>query len=121
MDEQSLRRLVGWPSLLFGVGMLLAPYRAARLFGAPGRASLVRFLALRDLTIGLGALTQPNVAPWVRARALSDTIDGVTFAFGVLSGRFQRGRATLSVLAAVGSAALGYSVLRQLEAGEPDT
>src|SRR5437763_1914496 len=48
MDEQSVRRLVGWLSLLFGVGMLLAPSRAARLVGAPGRAGLVRFLALRD-------------------------------------------------------------------------
>ena len=116
MDERALRRFVGWASVGFGVGMLLDPPRVARLFGANGRVGLVRYLALRDLVVGLGALTQPDLRPWVWARALSDTTDALIFGAGLVSGRFHRGRALFSLCAASGSAAFGWSQVRQLEA-----
>jgi hypothetical protein len=120
VDERALRGFVGWASVLFGVGMLLDPARTARLFGVGGRTGLIRYLALRDLVIGLGALTQPDIRPWARARAVSDTTDSVIFGLGLLSGRFHRGRAFLGVLAAAGAAWLGWGSVRQLEAGEVD-
>ena len=118
MDEWGIRWFAGWASVAFGVGMLLDPPRAARLFGAEGRGGLIRFLALRDLVVGLGALTQPVVRPWLWARALSDTMDTLTFGAGLITGRFHRGRALFSLLAAAGAATIGYRFLRQLEVDE---
>ena len=117
MDERALRGFVGWASVGFGIGMLLAPSRAARLFGADGRVGLVRYLALRDLVVGLGALTQPDLRPWVWARALSDSTDVLTFGLGLITGRFHRGRALFSLCAAAGTAAFGWRCVRQLEDG----
>jgi hypothetical protein len=116
MDERALRRFVGWASVGFGVGMLLDPPRVARLFGVDGRVGLVRYLALRDLVVGLGALTQPDLRPWVRARALADTTDTLIFGAGLVTGRFRGGRALFSLCAAGGTAAFGWSQVRRLEA-----
>ena len=116
MDERALRGFVGWASVAFGVGMLLDPPRVARLFGVDGRVGLVRYLALRDLVVGLGALTQRDLRPWAWARALSDTTDVLTFGAGLVSGRFRRGRALFSVCAAAAAAAFGWRCVRQLEA-----
>ena len=116
MDERALRVFVGWASVGFGIGMLLAPSRAARLFGADGRVGLIRYLALRDLVVGLGALTQPDLRPWVRARALSDSTDALIFGLGLITGRFHCGRALFSLCAAAGSAAFGWRSVGQLEA-----
>ena len=103
MDERVLRGFVGWASVGFGIGMLLDPPRVARLFGVDGRVGLVRYLALRDLVVGLGALTQRDLRPWVWARALSDTTDVLTFGTGLITGRFHRGRVLFSLSAAGGA------------------
>lgn len=108
MDERGIRSFVGWASVAFGVGMLLAPRLAAQSFGVGERVGYVRFLALRDLAIGAGALTQPDLLPWLWARIASDS----------LTGRFARGRAAMSTLAAVGTVALSLTMVRRLE-GNP--
>jgi hypothetical protein len=113
MDERLLRGFVGWASVAFGVGMLLDPPRVARLFGVDGRIGLVRYLALRDLVVGLGALTQRDLRPWAWAQALSDTTDVLTFGVGIVSGRFRRG---CSLCVAAGAAAFGWRCVGQLEA-----
>ena len=110
-----LRGFVGWASVVFGIGMLLDPPRVARLFGVDGRVGLVRYLALRDLVVGLGGLTQRDLRPWAWARALSDTTDVLTFGAGLVSGRFHRGRPPFSLCAAGGAAAFGSQCVRQLE------
>ena len=101
MDERALRGFVGWASVGFGVD---------------GRVGLVRYLALRDLVVGLGALTQRDLRPWAWARALSDTTDVLTFGLGLISGRFRRGRALFSLCAAAGAATFGWRCVRQMEA-----
>ena len=119
MDERALRGFVGWASVVFGVGGLLDPPRVAQLFGVDGRVGLIRCLALRDLVVGLGALTQRDLRPWACARALSDTTDALIFGVGLITGRFRRGRALFSLCAAAGTAAFGWRCVPQLEANRP--
>lgn len=115
MNDQHIRRFVGWVSVAFGIGMLLQPQRAFRLFGVPGRIGMIRYLALRDLAVGLGALTRADLTPWMWARTLSDATDIMTFAFGAATGRFLRGRAVAGMLIAAGTTALDIALTRALD------
>ena len=116
MDDRAVRSYIGWVGVAVGAGLLLAPRAASRLFGMEGRLALVRYLGLRDLVVGLGALTGPDLTPWIWARALSDATDGLTFAYGLASGRFQRERALPGLVAAVGFTALHIALARRVRA-----
>jgi uncharacterized membrane protein len=75
---------------------------------------LMRLCGLRELSAGVGILTQPNTAPWVKARVVGDMGDLAMLGLALLSPRNSRGR-TLAALAAVaGVTALDVMCSREL-------
>ncbi len=119
MDERALARGIGWASLAMGLA-LLAPARAARLFGLGARPALLRAIGARDLVVGLGLLRCGDRARWLRLQALADVADAALMAAGLLTGAFARGRATLWLVGALASARCSLVLARRLDrrAGE---
>jgi Domain of unknown function (DUF4267) len=125
MDQQQddvMRRLalgLGVSSALFGAAPVLAPRFFARLFGVgvsrsdPTTTVVVRSVGVRDLVIGLGlwsaAAHGGRYAPWVLARALSDTGDALACAVALAQGADRAGFKWLTALAA-GAAVGGFGL-----------
>jgi Domain of unknown function (DUF4267) len=123
MHEQDdlVRRLalgLGLGSVAFGVAPVVAPRFFARLFGVavgddPTTLVAVRSVGVRDLVIGLGlwsaAAHGGRYAPWVLARALSDTGDTLACAIALAQGADRRGFKSLTVLAG-GAAVSGFAL-----------
>jgi len=66
---------LGWFSIALGAAELLAPRALDRAVGAEMYPSLTRFCGLREITAGVGLLTQPDPAPWLWARVAGDAMD----------------------------------------------
>ncbi|MDP9374112.1 MAG: hypothetical protein M3Q65_16960 [Chloroflexota bacterium] len=114
MDERALVRGIGWASLAMGL-TILAPARAARLFGLGARPALMRAIGARDLVIGLGLLRRGDSAPWLRLQALADATDAALVGAGLLTSTFARGRAALWLIAALVSAWCSLSLARRMD------
>ncbi|MDP9373117.1 MAG: hypothetical protein M3Q65_11835 [Chloroflexota bacterium] len=112
MDERALARGIGWASLAMGL-TILAPTRAARLFGLGARPALMRAIGARDLVIGLGLLRRGDSALWLRLQALADATDAALVGAGLLTNTFARGRAALWLIAALASAWCSLSLARR--------
>ena len=116
-DDDLVRRLalgLGLGSVAFGVAPIVAPGFFARLFGIavgddPTTAVAVRSVGVRDVVIGLGlwsaAAHGGRYAPWVLARALSDTGDTLACVVALAQGADRPGFKALTAVA--GGAALG--------------
>ncbi len=109
---------LGLGSVAFGVAPILAPRFFARLFGLKvsrdSTASVaVRSVGVRDLVIGLGLWSAAShggrYAPWILARALSDTGDALACTIALAQGADRRGFKSLTLLAA-GAAAGGFAL-----------
>jgi hypothetical protein len=70
--------------ILFGIGFVLAPERAARSWigppaGTAGGRVMVRATGARDLALGAGALStlraDADARPWFAAHLVSDAVD----------------------------------------------
>ena len=117
MNERTLARGIGWLSLAMGL-TLLAPAKAARLFGLGDRPLLMGAIGARDLTIGLGLLGRKNGASWLRAQALADVADATLVGAGVLTGAFARGRGATWLVVALGSGCLSSFLAHRLDEQE---
>ena len=92
MTDRTITRALGWLSL--GMGLtLLAPRRAAVLFGLGPRPALMRAIAARDIAIGAGLLAAPAPAPWLRAQAAADLLDAAILVHTLRARRGNRPRA----------------------------
>jgi hypothetical protein len=114
MNEHKLTRGVGFVSLGVGLALVTAPARTVELFGMGKRPALGRFLGVRDLILAAGLLCSENPAPWLRARAISDTADAALLAGGAAFGVFPRSRSMFGVAVAAGFSALGFILARRL-------
>ena len=66
---------LGWFSIGLGVAEILAPRALARLIGVRHRPILFAALGLRELTSGVGLLTQRRQAGWLWSRVAGDVMD----------------------------------------------
>lgn len=109
----SAARVLGPLSVAMGLS-LLAPAHAARLFGLGERTGLMRAIAARDLVVGIGLLRSRRPAPWLRAHAVCDAVDGAGVAIALLRGAIPRwrGLAWLALAATGGAVALIGSTRR---------
>ena len=78
------------------------------------RKELSRFLGVRDLILAPGLLRSDNLAPWVRAQAISDAADAALLAGGAAFGVFPRGRSIFGFAVAASLSAFGFILAQRL-------
>lgn len=87
---------LGWFSLGLGAAQLIAPRSVARLIGvdADGRTELLmRALGMREVSAGVGILTQSRPASWTWARVAGDLMDLALLGTALASPSTERSRA----------------------------
>jgi hypothetical protein len=119
LDRRRIAIVVARGRVVIGLAALVAPGLTVKALMAdadPATRTLARMLGVRDLALGLGAITsvreRTQDAEWVSMGALADGVDA-------LAGLFTRGlpaRARLMGVAAAGAAVVGLQLARDLAA-----
>ena len=111
----SLERGLGWFSIALGAAAITAPRVVCWLAGvrSPG---VMRLVGARELTAGIGILTQRDRAPWLWSRVVGDTFDLAALSVG-LARRSTRGRATFAMAAVAGVTALDVLAAMRITGG----
>ena len=121
LDEGRLRQLsalLGLGAAWFGAPAIVAPAFFGRLFGMdvagqPAVQTALRSVGVRDVAMGIGlwsaAVHGGNFAPWLLARALSDTGDTLATLIAIRQGARSPGFIALTLLALAASAT-GWSL-----------
>jgi uncharacterized membrane protein len=76
MNSKLLAQSLGWFSIGLGLAELIAPRRVEKCVGAPGSYKILTpMLGVREITAGLGILTQDKPKEWLWSRVLGDVMD----------------------------------------------
>ncbi len=108
-DNENWPRTLGWFSIGLGLAQIAAPRTMARLIGVPDdRASRNTMLALglREMTSGIGILSQPQSSTWLWSRVGGDLMDLALLGRALKTEEGDRGR-----LAAAAAAVAGVTLL----------
>src|SRR5579883_871974 len=101
---ESLERGLGWFSIGLGAAAVAAPRVVCWMSGLRS-PTLMRLVGTRELTAGIGILTQRDRAPWLWSRVVGDTFDLAALSLA-LARRGRRGRAAVALAAVAGVTAL---------------
>jgi uncharacterized membrane protein len=106
-EEGQLAKLLGWFSIGLGLAQVAAPREFARFVGIRnGDPTVVRAVGMREITSGIGILTQPRPAGWVWARVGGDLMDLALLGRAHTSPRTERSRVEAATAAVVGVTAM---------------
>lgn len=114
---------LGWFSLGLGALQLLAPRAVARLIGMDpdGTTALaMRALGVRELTSGIGLLTQQRPASWAWARVGGDVMDLALLATVLTDRDTDRSKALAATAAVLGVTALDAKTAIDLHRRHPE-
>src|SRR5688572_15371220 len=76
MNSKLLAQSLGWFSIGLGLAELIAPRRIEKCVGAPGNYKILTpMLGVREITAGLGILTQDKPKEWLWSRVIGDVMD----------------------------------------------
>jgi uncharacterized membrane protein len=107
--DERLANGLGWFSIGLGLAQILSPGGVARLIGVNDDAktrTLMRTLGMREIATGIGILSRPRPAGWVRARVGGDLMDLTLLGAALRSDDSQRSRVALATTAVLGVTAL---------------
>ena len=107
--DERLANGLGWFSVGLGLAELVAPDAVAKFIGLGNEEdnrALLRFYGVRELTAGIGILSQPRPATWVWSRVAGDLMDLASLGNAMSSNRNDRGRLATATAAVVGVTAL---------------
>ena len=119
-DTRSAERLanaLGWFSIGLGVAQLVAPRELSRLVGVRDTArneKAMRAIGIRELTAGVGLLTQQRPAPWAWSRVAGDAMDLALLGRAVRGDNPNRDRSIAATAAVLGVAALDVICAQRL-------
>lgn len=75
-NTKALSQFLGWFSIGLGLAELVAPRRIEKCVGAPGNYKILTpMLGVREITAGLGILTQERPKEWLWSRVIGDMMD----------------------------------------------
>src|SRR5918999_272755 len=103
--DERLANGLGWFSIGLGLAQILSPGGVARLIGVNDDAktrTLMRTLGMREIATGIGILSRPRPAGWVRARVGGDLMDLTLLGAALRSDDSQRSRVALATTAVLG-------------------
>ncbi|HJU05786.1 MAG TPA: SRPBCC family protein [Nitrospiraceae bacterium] len=114
INDEQVARALGWFSIGLGLAEILAPRELAKFIGVPQHRLLFRLLGVREMTSGIGILTQRKPAGWMWSRVIGDAMDLALLGAALTSDRARSGRVAAATGAVVGVAALDWLCSRQL-------
>jgi uncharacterized membrane protein len=113
---------LGWFSIGLGLAEIIVPKAFARFIGAEGRhTALIRFMGLREITAGVGILTNRRPAQWVWARVAGDAMDLACLGAAFSSREADHGRLKAATAAVLGVTALDVYNAQQLSRDKNDS
>lgn len=119
--QEQIANGLGWFSLGLGLAEVIAPKAFARFIGAEGRHTvLIRLMGLREITAGVGILTNRRPAQWVWARVAGDAVDLALLGAALSSPKADHGRLKAATAAVVGVTALDFYNAQQLSRDDAD-
>jgi uncharacterized membrane protein len=105
--EERLATGLGWFSIGLGLAEVIAPKSLARLIGSEGKyTNFIRVCGLREITAGIGILTNRRPAGWVWARVAGDALDLAALGVALMSEDSDKARVSLATAAVIGVTAL---------------
>jgi hypothetical protein len=116
-NPESLAKGLGWFSVGLGLAQILVPDRVARAAGidpSETNVRIMRTMGMREITAGVGILTQPVPNKWLWGRVAGDVLDLAML--GVAMGRkdTDRSRTLGATLAVLGVTGLDLLAAKQL-------
>jgi len=121
--NEKLADFLGWFSVGLGVSQIIMPRVVSKICGiddSDGNTVLMRALGMRELTSGVGILTQKHPTNWVWSRVAGDVMDLALLGKVASNDENHRGRTTLATAAVLGVLALDVLSAQQL-AQSPNT
>lgn len=97
---------LGWFSIGLGLAQLLAPRKVSAACGMKKNNTLMRALGVREITSGVGILSQKKTSKWMWSRVAGDAMDLAILGSALSSKRANKGRAIVATAAVAGIAAL---------------
>ncbi len=107
--DERLANGLGWFSIGLGLAQVLAPGGVARLIGVDddaGNRNLMRAMGMREIATGVGILSRPRPAGWVKARVAGDMLDLSLLGAAFMSPGTEKSRVTFATVAVAGVTAL---------------
>jgi uncharacterized membrane protein len=114
---ENLANALGWFSVGLGLAQILAPKSVARLIGAEPddkTTRLMRVFGLRELSSGVGILSNRRPENWVRARVAGDVLD-LAMLGKTLASSDEKGKTIAATVAVLGVAALDVLAAAKLD------
>lgn len=113
--HEFLARTLGWFSIGLGLTELLAPRTVARMVGLKDDHQLLLGASgLREITMGLGILSERRPAGWMWSRVGGDALDLALLAGALSESQGNRKRTVAAMLAVAGIAAVDCFASRHL-------
>jgi uncharacterized membrane protein len=75
VDDRQLTQALGWFSIGLGLVELIAPRALGRAIGVGDHPAIMRMLGVREITSGLGMLSERAPGAWAWSRVAGDAID----------------------------------------------
>lgn len=116
--NEQLAGFLGWFSIGLGLSQVIAPRVMSRLVGIDDdakNASLMRALGIRELTSGVGILSQQHPTGWVWSRVAGDMMDLAMLGRAMSTSENKRGRTAAAAAAVLGVMALDVLAGQQLK------
>jgi len=118
--KQQIAIGLGWFSIGLGLAEILAPKKLSKLIGARGKHDgLLRLFGLREITSGIGILTQQKPSGWLWSRVAGDAMDLAFLGAALSSPKSNRTRVALATAAVAGVTALDIANAQQFSSS-PD-
>jgi uncharacterized membrane protein len=116
VPEAQIANFLGWFSIGLGLAEVIAPSAFAKLIGAKGKhTAFIRYACgLREITAGIGILTQRKPAAWTWARVAGDAMDLAALDAAIMSKGTDKARLTAAMAAVAGVTALDVYTAQKL-------
>ena len=115
-NRESLTTGLGWFSVGLGLAQIAMPHRIAELAGiepTSDNVHLMRSMGMRELTTGVGILTQPVPDKWLWGRVVGDVMDLAMLGVAMGGEKNHRGRTLGAALAVLGITGLDILAARE--------
>ena len=116
-QQERLANGLGWFSIGLGLAEFAAPSTMAHLIGIrdkKGHRALLRMYGLREITAGIGILSQPRQPGWMWGRVAGDVMDLAALGSAFASSKTNTARAGAATAAVLGVTALDVLCAQQL-------